>query len=54
MFIPCILDVVEMTNNMQVDQFIRRQEDYVHVHMISTAVSHTIDHHNSAMTELGC
>ena len=36
------------------DQFVRIQEDYLHVLMISTAVSHTTVHHDPAMTKLGC
>jgi len=36
------------------DQFIRIQEDYLHVPMILTAVSHTTVHHDPAMTKPGC
>jgi len=36
------------------DQFITSQEDYLHVQMISTAVSQTKVHHGPAMTKLGC
>lgn len=35
------------------DQFMI-QEDYLHVHIITTAVSHTTVHHDPAMTEPGC
>ena len=36
------------------EQFIRIQEDYLHVHMTITAVSHTTVHCDPAMTEPGC
>jgi hypothetical protein len=36
------------------DHFIRIQEDYLHVNVISTAVSHTTIHHDPAMAKLDC
>jgi len=35
------------------DQFIMIQEDYLHLHIVTTAVSHTTVHHDPGMTEPG-